>query len=300
MGIESEKLYNLDNNEYKFKTNASGLVFNKMVFTDELGLRVPRENFKYNNNLDSIIFFGDSVTFGNGVEEEKTFVGLLRQNYKKFNFYNFSIPGYQIDTHTKNLKYIEKINNVKKIFYVFTLNDIDVTNNIEKNIVDNKIQKRDLNFIDKLRKNYFIRQVNYFLRNKSYLYVYLKGISTDPSSRWFKYDYNLYKNDKLLNNFDQFLDKFTMQTSKSKIEFSVLILPYEFQTRKENCNYEFLLPQDKIMKILQKKNIKFYDLTIQFCSKSKAKNLFYKFDPMHLSKKGHLLVYDFLNENIFN
>ena len=31
MGIESDKLYNLDNENYKYKSNASGLVFNKMA-----------------------------------------------------------------------------------------------------------------------------------------------------------------------------------------------------------------------------------------------------------------------------
>ena len=34
-----------------------------------------------------------------------------------------------------------------------------------------------------------------------------------------------------------------------------------------------------------------YDLTSVFCDQNEPKELFYKFDPMHLSENGHKIVY---------
>ena len=74
------------------------------------------------------------------------------------------------------------------------------------------------------------------------------------------------------------------------------MLPYEFQTRK--CSDAILLPQNQIQNILNQLNIKYLDLTKNFCELDNSKNYFYKFDPMHLSKKGHKFVYDILKDEI--
>ena len=83
-------------------------------------------------------------------------------------------------------------------------------------------------------------------------------------------------------------------------ELIVVILPYEYQTRKNNCKGENLMPQNQLAKILKDKNIKFYDLVPLFCSQDKKKDLFYKFDPMHLSERGHNLIFKFLSNEVFN
>ena len=75
----------------------------------------------------------------------------------------------------------------------------------------------------------------------------------------------------------------------------IILLPYEYQTR--NCTENVLKPQKTIKKILDDLNINTKDLTRVFCNKKKSKKYFLKFDPMHLSKNGHALVYDsLLNE----
>jgi len=297
MGMESEKLISRDQNKLKFKPNTSGLVFNKIVYTDKNGFRVPNKNYAYKGTNDSIIFFGDSVTFGNGIEETKTFVGLARKYFINYNFHNISLPGYQIKDHKDNLEMIKKIKKINHIIYVFTLNDIDFNNNVV-NIADKKVNKDKL--VEKLKTINLINYFNFWLRNKSYLYMYIKGISSDPSKRWFEYDYNLYNNDLLLNNFESFIDNLSEETNAQKIKLSILILPYEYQTRKNKCKYENLMPQTKIKKILLDKKINYYDLTDLFCSQKITKKLFYKFDPMHLSERGHNLVFNFIKNEIFN
>ena len=59
-----------------------------------------------------------------------------------------------------------------------------------------------------------------------------------------------------------------------------------------------LIPQKKIIKILIKLKINYSDYTKEFCDYDKPKSLFYKYDPMHLSSKGHSFVYNLLKNEI--
>ena len=83
-------------------------------------------------------------------------------------------------------------------------------------------------------------------------------------------------------------------SDENNSEFYVIILPYEFQTR--NCSNNILLSQKNIIEIWSKSNINFMIL-LKFCDQKNQK-LFYKFDPMHLSKDGHMLVFNLLNDKI--
>ena len=73
-------------------------------------------------------------------------------------------------------------------------------------------------------------------------------------------------------------------------------MPYEYQTRK--CTKALLLPQYELVKILNDLEIEYRDFTKKFCIQKKPKDYFYKFDPMHLSRKGHKLVYNTLKNEI--
>ena len=142
-----------------------------------------------------------------------------------------------------------------------------------------------------------LNRLNEYLRNKSYLYMYIKGISTDPSERWFNNLNNYYKNFDISNFKEQIyqLDSFS---KKINSDFIVIILPYEYQTR--DCEGNDLTPQKKVSKVLKELDINFIDLTSSFCNIKNPKKYFYKFDPMHLSKNGHMLVFKNLsNEIIF-
>ena len=97
-----------------------------------------------------------------------------------------------------------------------------------------------------------------------------------------------------------FLNEFKKNVELKKKELIIIILPYEYQTRKGKCNDNIFMPQKKLEEILEKENIKYYNISILFCEYKKPKDLFYKFDPMHLSEKGHFIVFNYLNEKIFN
>jgi lysophospholipase L1-like esterase len=293
MGIQDGLIYNKEGTNY-LNPNKKKTVFNEDVFTDNFGYRVPGNDYKYLNDTN-IFLLGDSVSFGNGVKEEETFVGLLRKQIDKKNLLNSSVPGYQMKDHLNIIKIINKLDNVEKVIYFYTLNDIYGMSNVisAKDKSNIKIKSNESDF--GLKKIMVLNRINTFLRNKSYLYMLIKGLGTDPSKRWFL---NLYPKylvedlDELKKNFENL--KVIAQNNQS--EFIIVILPYEYQTR--SCTSDILIPQKKIRNILDSLDITYVDLTDDFCNDEKPKNKFYKFDPMHLSKKGHALVYNNLKNEI--
>ena len=152
--------------------------------------------------------------------------------------------------------------------------------------------------INRLRDIKITNSINTFFRDKSVFYMWFKGILTDPSARYFKYEYNAYKNKENLKSVENFLNKVKILADKKNIEFETVILPYEFQTRDGNCSNEYIDPQLLLISILEKISIKFYDYTRYFCENKNPKKLFYKFDPQHLSIDGHRLVFSILKNNI--
>ena len=73
---------------------------------------------------------------------------------------------------------------------------------------------------------------------------------------------------------------------------------FAFQTRFENCNDHFLQPQSMVKVLLNDLNIKFFDYTKIFCNHNKPSLLFLKYDPVHLSFKGHKLVFNLLKKDL--
>tara|TARA_B100000029_G_scaffold510211_1_gene601170 strand:- start:327 stop:1283 length:957 start_codon:yes stop_codon:yes gene_type:complete len=286
VGLDSNVTISNDENFHSLKKNSKGIVFGKKVFIDSNGFRVPYENFHYTLDFTSIFFIGDSTTFGNGVIEEDSFVGKIRSKKKNINIYNSAVPGYNIYHHEKNFNKIGKFKNIEKIFYIFTLNDIIAVKQIN--------ELRDEKFL----KINFLNYINKFLRNKSYLYMYIKGVITDPSKRYFSYIIKAYNKEREFNSLKNYFSNLSKYSKSNNIYLKVIILPYEFQTRKNNCFGKNILPQKIIKNILISTNIEFEDYTKFFCDNNNPKNLFYKFDPMHLSEKGHDLVFSKILENL--
>ena len=290
LGIEKGLIYNQNKSHY-LTPNSTGKIYGIEIFIDNNGFRVPIKDYNYVGNKNFYIL-GDSTAFGPGVSEEKTFIGLLRSKYFDINFYNNSVPGYQIKNHIINLDKVNNFGQIDKIIYFYTLNDIFSLSNV---IDANKNEELNSEGSFALRDVKILNYVNRFLREKSYLYLYIKGITTDPSKRWYKSVerfYQVNKIDFIKTDFKKIKDF----SNKINAKLHVVVLPYEFQTRE--CTNKNLLPQRKINKILSDLTINYSDLTKKFCKLAKPVNYFNKFDPMHLSKKGHKLVYNLIQNEI--
>jgi hypothetical protein len=295
MGIDS-KILTFKDGIHFLTPNSSGLVFSKRVFIDKNGNRVPKEEIKINQN-ENIIIIGDSVAFGNGVVEKDTFVGLMRTQLKSYNFINTSVPGYDLLHHEKNLEKIEKYNNIKKIIYFLTLNDVlRAPTIVPWNNRNQQKLEQELGFLQKIIQNKYLRNFNYYLRNKSYIFMYLKGVLTDPSSRWYTNIKIFYKENEI-NYLSDYLKKLRSISVQKNAELSIVILPYEYQTRFCSDKNK-LIPQTLLVKQIKSLEINYFDFYKDFCKYKKPKNLFYKFDPMHLSKIGHKQVKELIINEI--
>lgn len=139
--------YDLEKNCKAFETKRTVKTYK--VFTDENGYRISgkkREKKKDN----SVIFLGDSFTYGLGLNYEKTIVGFLENKNINYQLINLAVPGYSpLILKFKLRKILESGIKPKKIFYLMDLTDVHDESNrwIEIDefkypvILDNKIQK---------------------------------------------------------------------------------------------------------------------------------------------------------------
>ena len=294
MGIE-KGLIKVKNDTHVMVPNSSGIHFGQKIYIDKNGYRVPSKNYKY-RDTNKIYIIGDSTSFGNGIIEEKTFVGILRLNFNNWDIINSSVPGYNVNEYLNNIEKIDKYKNIKKIFYFLTLNDIyESSNVIDLNKNESLAAVSEFKTENILDKFLFINKINAYLRSNSYLYMYLKGIVYDPSEKYYQNLITYYKNNNI-ENFQKYLNILKKKSSNKNIELKVVILPYEFQTR--SCDDGILFPQKKISESLHELDIDYYDYTMKFCNYKNPNSLFYKFDPMHLSETGHKFVYELIKNEI--
>ena len=274
--------------------NVETTVFGKKVFLNQYGYRVAHKEFVYKKNEDKIIFIGDSVLFGSGVNEEETFVGKLRRHDKTKSYINAAIIGNDISENLTDIKKNYKLFNNSSFFIILTLDDI-----INEKVTANKSKENenDFNLIQNLKNNYFLKKINFFLRTKSYTYLWIKGLTTKPSKRYFFESLNHYKEEEKINYLITKIDEIKNFEKSKNINIKFIILPYEYQTR-FNCVPEFLLPQEKILKIFEERKINYINLTKNFCEYSNPNTLFLNFDPVHLSVKGHDLVFKSIKNKI--
>ena len=95
---------------YELKKNCAGKYRFKKSFpivktiTDEMGLRIGKKSLPKKKDKKNIFIFGDSFTYGVGIEFEKTYAGLIEQKYSNYNVYNFGVGSYSPSVHLYKLK----------------------------------------------------------------------------------------------------------------------------------------------------------------------------------------------------
>lgn len=286
---------------FKNRENIETKVFGKIVYTDKNGYRVPKKNYLYEKDSSGFLILGDSTSFGVGIKEEETFVGRLRIAYPSINFFNTSVIGYNLSNYNEVLKNkVDDNYKIKHVILFLNINDVDFESKIFQDDNTKELSNNNDNytFINWMKNNYIFNNLHYFLRERSIFYMWIKGIFTKTQERFYSHVYYLYKNKNNISklNFEIRNVKKNVQIYNSNL--TVIILPYEFQTRKNYCNKNYIFPQNILKKILLKNSIKFYDYTSEFCNQKKPNNLFLKFDPVHLSQIGHNFVFELLKKDL--
>ncbi len=146
------------------------------VFTDENGFRFS--GLKKEISKNNALFFGDSFTYGMGLEYNKTFVGIIENEISSYNIINFGVQGYSPSVYLYQLKkFKDGNNNAKKIFVTLDLSDVFEEASIWKNdknydhpILRNERNlnedEKKLSFKDKNFKasRFIARKINNFFR----------------------------------------------------------------------------------------------------------------------------------------
>lgn len=287
LGI-NEELIITNSKPLAYKPNMQSVVFGIDVYTDTYGFRVPSKKFNYSKK-NSILILGDSTSYGVGVKEQQTFVGLLRERFPEINFYNSSLAGHNIHDHILLLEKLKNKIDFNEILYFLNLNDIDALSSKEKIQNLSNDNNENLSISEKLKKNSIFSNLNFYLRSRSALYVYIKSLVSDPSKTHFEKTYKNYLIENNLTLFEKNLDKIFLDLN-NKYSISVIILPWEFQMR-ENCtNKNLFLPQKVLKKYFLKNKIDYVDFSKNFCEEENVKKLFLNFDPAHLSESGHIFT----------
>jgi len=272
--------------------------FGQKIYTDKFGYRTSSLNKVNSKPVEKIIIIGDSVAFGPGVKFEDTFQGLLSDNFSEYNFINRSVIGHSIDQHLQTANLIRKDNkNIYRVYFIYCLNDLSNISSSEI-IKNSNPYEIEINWVDKIKDINFFSSINKQLRNKSILYMLIKGIVTRPQERYFFSDFKNYLLDIDQLNINN-LKKISEIFKKENIKFTVIVSPYEYQVRNAEVNNNLLLPQRFLKKFFIKNKISYIDAYPKFLESGlKSSDLFLPFDPMHLSVEGHQILYKIIQKDL--
>ena len=120
--INKNSFYFLDKN-CQFKQKYIKKTPSYTVYTNNFGLRYSGKI--YEKNKKNIFYFGDSFTYGLGLNFKKIYVGQIEKKEKNFNHLNFGLQGYSPTVYLHQLKsMIAKGVIPEKIFLTLDFTDI--------------------------------------------------------------------------------------------------------------------------------------------------------------------------------
>ena len=294
------------------------------VITDEMGLRVGKKSLTKKNDKKNIFIFGDSFTYGVGIEYEKTFVGLLEKDLSLYNIYNFAVSSYSPSVYLFQLEQSLKKNIIPEKILIFldltdlldeaTRWDYNETGNIklQDNLLYKSSKKRE-RFLKKNFKmlnnissyiNYFLRDIreraNIKLNNKRKIKTSIQGSFTYTDINFLDKRYwekeNFLLGEKILK---KRLSQISNIAKRNNIEFYLIIYPWaetlEFGQKTFNWS-------EYAKSICSNNNCKLIDAIPDFL-KYKNDNFdwsreLYFLNDEHFNEKGAYLLYSSVIKNL--
>tara|TARA_Y100001970_G_C14240541_1_gene864650 strand:+ start:707 stop:1792 length:1086 start_codon:yes stop_codon:yes gene_type:complete len=294
------------------------------VTTSDLGLRINYKSKSFNSE-SKVFFFGDSFTFGVGVDNDKTFVNIIEQKNQEYQFYNFAVPSYSPSVYLYQLKTSIQNNIIpKKIILFLDLTDI-YDEGVRWKYNDNKMP-----FLEN-------KAFEYMKANKKFTekyFVFSKSISSNINNFFREIRYKR----KINNNQENLVIRNSFQASFTYLDKEKLDQNWWSKEKFDKGITKTKKRIDEISKISQDNEIEFYlviypwketlyygqekfdweNFANEICSQNKCSliNLFPIFEEVkkekkfwlnelyflndpHFNEKGHKVVADFVEAKIF-
>jgi lysophospholipase L1-like esterase len=247
---------------------------NKRMKLMNADVRINSDGFRGKESLVAksgktrIIFLGDSITFGWGVEEADTFANIIEAELNKIRpteVINFGTGNYNTGQEVnlflqKGLKY-----KPDKVVVFYFINDVEETP-----------KKSNLVFLGHSRLMTFYWSRMHILAETLY-----------PSRRYKDYYANLYREDRagLIKAKDAFLQLRDV-CRENNIKLQVVLIP-ELHNLKD---YPFKREHNIILDFLKDNHIESMDLTPYFSVYENPMELWVAYDDAHPNKKAHILI----------
>jgi lysophospholipase L1-like esterase len=293
---------------FGFTPNVIETAFGVNIITNSDGFIVDR-TLPHNNSVNKaprIIFMGDSITAGVGVEAKDSFSFIIQRRLTNYNIVNASVIGYGIEDYYNVLDaLIKKGYNFEGAIICICLNDISFFSklNINKSLEQKNEDYRNImfqnflvRFLTKISDRYI--DFNAVLREYSRTYLLMKSILVDSGKGYFLADLEPYNKPEANNYIENELKKINNILVNNGKLVMFCLFPYEFQLRRgsqDTNNIDILKPQRMIIENAEKHKIDLIDLSRIFAKTIIKEHInskqFYLFnDPMHFSKTGHQVI----------
>ena len=285
--------------------NARTTAFGVEVYTDEQGFRTNPNMAAPGQNDDAVILIlGDSVAFGAGVEFEQTVAARLAFTFPEFHLLNTAVIGYGINDYdnVNGIVFPRYANAIKQALMIFCLNDVSVVSaseirtTVTRAIADQPVALSAGIDVQSLKEMPLVDSLNGYLRVRSSLYVWVRGLLTDPQTRYWQSElayYNKLSEESLAQILDP-IDRIAKRYGTAEIPFTVFVMPFAGQMGLSESS----LPQKNITAFFMRNGIDFVDLLPRFRAEKFSKDLFFPYDPMHLSPPGHEVLFQVIGEQI--
>ena len=281
----------------------SGHVFGAKVSIDERGLRVDSTSGRrFDPARDSVLILGDSVSFGVGVEDGKTFADQLAAAWPERNVLNAAVIGYGLEDYAAALPALLDIQTdalrVREVILGICLND-GVPSSKAAILAQAARERGEQPAGDSEAPagGPIVRAVtaaNAFLRERSKLYVLVKSAFRDAAGSYFRADRPFYDDSAAVQRALDHLDNVVQMLAERGIPLTVVVFPYEYQLRSGD-DARVWLPQKLLLEHLAARAVPGIDLADALRQDHAATGqsfpAYFLFDdPMHLSAAGHAVA----------
>ena len=276
--------------------NARGVSWGAEVVTDAFGFRFD-PTLGRREGKPAVVFIGDSVTFGVGVDARETLVGRVARQLGGYRILNASATGYGAQDYlnvARNFVVPKRLSlDCRRVVVVVTLNDILESKTLEPR---QETALPDEHYSGVAAWAWRFNRglgLNEYLIGRSKLYLLAKRAAFDGSRAWFAADAAPYADPAKVAALSRRLEELRSLLVEAGVAVDLILLPYEYQLR--TGSLESREPQRRLALALERRGVPILDLfepiRARMAARSLSSRTLYLFnDHCHLSRVGHEIV----------